>query len=106
MDVSLSELRELVMDSEAWRAAIYGGHKEWDMTEWLIWSDLDSKQSIADSPVFIVLEFLFRTAEEVLNVNFLPLLSQYPPWGNKSHAVDSEVLETSEMHHLNQMFWI
>ena len=24
MDVSLSELRELVMDSEAWRAVVYG----------------------------------------------------------------------------------
>ena len=27
MDVSLSELRELVMDREAWRAAIYGVSK-------------------------------------------------------------------------------
>ena len=28
VDVSLSELRELVMDREAWGAAIHGGHKE------------------------------------------------------------------------------
>ena len=29
MDVNLSELRELVMDREAWRAAIHGVEKSW-----------------------------------------------------------------------------
>ena len=29
MDVSLSELREMVMDREAWRAAIHGVTKRW-----------------------------------------------------------------------------
>ena len=29
MDVSLSELREMVMDREAWRSAIHGVAKSW-----------------------------------------------------------------------------
>ena len=37
MDVSLSELREMVMDREAWRAAIHGLQSRTRLSDWTEW---------------------------------------------------------------------
>jgi len=55
MDVSLSELRKLVMEKEAWRAANHGVTKSWTwLSDWsdLIWSDFTQTTPSSLLPTF------------------------------------------------------
>ena len=70
MDVSLSELRELVMDREAWRAAIHGVAK--NRTRLSDWTELNWKRNLPN-----LIDCLQKTVNKILDASLWKVRAIY-----------------------------
>ena len=67
MHMSLSELRELVIDREAWRAEISWGREELDTTERLNWTELNI---LIDKTCLLIHKFTHSSIQQIYLITY------------------------------------
>ena len=81
MEMNLSELRELVMDRQAWRAAIHGVAKSWtQLSDWTELKTLENRDSSFFHSSSLAANFLLWILR---NKNWVTLFRVWMPCENK-----------------------
>ena len=91
MDMSLGKLWGLVMVREAWRAAVHGGHKELDMTEWLNWTTLKAESEEEPKNLLMRVKEESDTVGLKLNIQKTKIMASSPI---TSWQIDGGKMET------------